>query len=174
MIENGATATELVYQLGHLNHGTIMKYYAEVKSIKLAELNSRFFKAQFAILFSKEQLAEFSEEERRLLYVDFRLGNRRVELGFCTRKLCDGACKSRSRTVHCVNCPQLCTGRQYLSHCRILKLSQQERIQALIEGYEHAGIADYEGFIEYRQEQRLLSAYENIVAELEKDAVTNL
>ena len=171
MIENGATAAELVYQLGHLNQSTVMQYYAEVKSIKLAELNSGFFKAQFDILLSQEQLTEFSEEERRLLYVDFRLGNRRVELGFCTRKLCEGACKSRSRTVHCVNCPQLCTGRQYLSHWKKLMQAQRERVYTLIESYENAGIAGYEEFIEYQQEQRLLSAYENIVAELEKSGV---
>lgn len=171
MIENGATAAELVYQLGHLNQSTVLQYYAEVKSIKLAELNSGFFKAQFDILLSQEQLTEFSEEERRLLYVDFRLGNRRVELGFCTRKLCEGACKSRSRTVHCVNCPQLCTGRQYLSHWKKLMQAQRERVYTLIESYENAGIAGYEEFIEYQQEQRLLSAYENIVAELEKSGV---
>jgi len=171
MIENGATVTELVYQLGHLNQGTVMQYYAEVKSIKLAELNSEFFKAQFDLLLSKEQLTEFSEEERRLLYVDFCLGNRRVELGFCTRKLCEGACKSRSRTVHCVNCPQLCTGRSYLPHWIKLLKSQQERVQELMEGYENAGVSGYKEFIEYQQEQRLLSAYANIVAELEKSGV---
>jgi hypothetical protein len=148
-----------------------MQYYAEVKSIKLAELNSEFFKAQFDILLSKEQLTEFSEEERRLLYVDFRLGNRRVELGFCKRKLCEGACKSRSRTTHCVNCPQLCTGRAYLPHWNELLQSQQKRVWVLIESYEKAGIHGYEEFIEYQQEKRLLSSYENIVAELEKSEV---
>lgn len=173
MIENGATATELVYQLGHLNQSTIMQYYAEVKSIKLAEMNSEFFKDQFDVLLSKEQLTEFSEEERRLLYVDFRLGKRRVELGFCTRKLCEGACQSRSRTVHCVNCPQLCTGRQYLSYWRKLLQDQQERLRILIISYENACIASYEEFIEYKQEQRLLFAYENIVVKLEKSEVPN-
>lgn len=171
MIENGATATELVYQLGHLNQSTVMHYYAEVKSIKLAELNREFFEAQFDVLLSKEQLTKFSEEERRLLYVDFRLGNRRVEFGFCTRKLCEGACQSRSRMVHCVNCPQLCTGRQYLSHWRKLLQDQQERLRILLENYENAGIAGYEEFIEYGQEQQLLSAYKTIVAELEKSEV---
>lgn len=173
MIENGATATELVYQLGHLNQSTVMRYYAEVKSIKLAELNSEFFKHQFDLILSKEQLTEFSEEERRLLYVDFRLGNRRVELGFCTRKLCEGACKSRSRTVHCVNCPQLCTGIQYLSHWRKLLQAQRQRLRMLIESYGIANITDYEEFIEYTQERRILSAYENIVKEIEKSEVTN-
>lgn len=109
MIENGATAAELTYALGHLNQATAARYYAEVRKRRLAELNTEFYREAFDVRLSPEQLAVFSEEERRMLYVDFCLGNRRVELGFCTRKLCEGACKSRSRTVHCANCPQLCT-----------------------------------------------------------------
>ena len=105
----------------------------------------------------------FSEEERRLLYVDFRLGNRRVELGFCMRKLCEGACKSRSRTVHCVDCPQLCTGIQYLSYWLDLLQSQKERLERLCEGYQKEEIADYEDYIEYQQEQRLLNSYQSVV-----------
>lgn len=111
----------------------------------------------------------FSEEERRLLYVDFRLGNRRVEIGFCTRKLCEGACKSRSRTVHCVDCPQLCTGRQYLAYWLKLLESQKERMEKLCEEYQKAGIADYEGYIEYQQEQRLLCSYQKVVGVIRKD-----
>nr|WP_288978439.1 site-specific integrase [uncultured Blautia sp.] len=172
MIENGATINELVYQLGHLNSSTVMQYYAEVRAMKLAEMNSEFFKKQFDLLLSGKQLAEFSEEERRLLYVDFRLGNRRVELGFCTRKLCAGACKSRSRTVHCVNCSNLCTGRQYLSHWNTLLESQTERVQVLLTAYQEENLTEYEDFIEYKQEMRLMNAYQNVVTAIkESEAV---
>lgn len=116
----------------------------------------------------------FTEEERRILYVDFCLGNRRVELGFCTRKLCEGACKSRSRTVHCANCPQLCTGIKYLPYWNMLLESQKERVRALVVGYQDSEIEDYEDFIEYKQEQRLFASYTNIVAELEKSEVGNV
>lgn len=168
MIENGATTMELVYQLGHLNQGTVMQYYAEVKSARLAEMNTKFFKEQFHLLLSNEQLTTFSEEERRLLYVDFRLGKRRVEFGFCTRKLCDGACKSRSRSVHCANCPHLCTGIKYLPFWKELLQAQEVRVQEIIKGYQRAEIADYEEYIEYRQEKQLLAAYRNIVETIEK------
>ena len=168
MIENGATTMELVYQLGHLNQSTVMQYYAEVKSARLAEMNTKFFKEQFHLLLSNEQLTTFSEEERRLLYVDFRLGKRRVEFGFCTRKLCDGACKSRSRSVHCANCPHLCTGIKYLPFWKELLQAQEARVQELIKDYQQVEIADYEGYIEYRQEMQLLAAYRNIVEMIEK------
>lgn len=172
MIENGATAAELTYALGHLNQSTAAKYYAEVRKKREAELNTEFYREAFDVRLSPEQLAVFSEEERRMLYVDFRLGNRRVELGFCTRKLCEGACKSRSRTIHCVNCPQLCTGIKYLPYWSKLLKSQGERVRAVVVGYQDAEIEDYEDFIEYQQEQRLLAAYENIVAELRKNEVS--
>lgn len=172
MIYNGATTAELTYALGHLNQATAARYYTEVKKQRLAELTTEFFRDTFDVKLSSEQLAVFSEEERRMLYVDFRLGNRRVELGFCTRKLCEGACKSRSRTVHCANCPQLCTGIKYLSYWSKLLESQRECIHALVVGYCDAEIEGYEEFIEFQQEQRLLVAYENIVAELEKSEVS--
>lgn len=171
MIENGATAEDLTFALSHLNQATASKYYNEVRKRRLAELNTEFYQKSFDVRLSQNQLAGFSEEERRMLYVDFRLGNRRVELGFCTRKLCEGACKSRSRTVHCVNCPQLCTGVKYLPYWGKLLQAQRERVRALIIGYQNAEIEDCEDFIEYKQEQRMLAAYKNIVVELEKSEV---
>lgn len=171
MIENGATTNELVYALGHLSSGTVGKYYAEVRKKRLADMNSEFFNREFELLLSGEQLADFTEEERRLLFVDFRLGKRRVELGFCTRKLCDGACKNRSRIVHCVNCPQLCTGRQYLPYWKKLLQSQQERMQTLLDSYHEAGLSDYGDFIEYQQEHRLLLEYQNTIEKIEESEV---
>lgn len=119
-------------------------------------------------MLSNEQLTTFSEEERRLLYVDFRLGKRRVEFGFCTRKLCDGACKSCSRSVHCANCPHLCTGIKYLPFWKELLQAQEVRVQEIKKGYYQAEIADCEEYIEYRQEKQLLTAYRNIVETIEK------
>lgn len=174
MIENGATAEDLAFALSHLNQATASKYYNEVRKRQLAELNTEFYQKAFDVRLSQDQLSNFSEEERRMLYVDFRLRNRRVELGFCTRKLCEGTCKSRSRAVHCVNCPQLCTGVKYLPYWDKLLQAQQERVHALIVGYRDAEIEDYEVFTEYKQEQRMLSAYENIVAELKKSEVPRL
>lgn len=174
MIDNGATTAELSYALGHLNQATAARYYTEVKKRRLSELNYEFFGKTFDVRLSPEQLAVFTEEERRILYVDFCLGNRRVELGFCTRKLCEGACKSRSRAVHCANCPQLCTGITYLPYWNKLMESQRERIHALVVGYQDSEIEDYEDFIEYKQEQHLFASYTNIVAELEKSEVGNV
>ncbi len=171
MVENGATVHEMAHKLGHLSHSTVMEYYAEVRNIKLAQMNTEFYKKQFDVLISKEQLTSFSEEERRLLYVDFRLGNRRVELGFCSKKLCDGPCKNINRAIHCVNCPNLCTGIKYLEYWGKLKNSQQEIVDALILGYESQNIVDYEAFAEYKSESNLLLSYENIIIKIKESEV---
>lgn len=163
MIENNATVTELVYQLGHLNHSTAMKYYADVKSMKLAELNTEFYQKQFGLLLSNKQLVDFSEEERKQLYVDFRLSKRRVEFGYCVRKNCEGACSYQNKTMHCVSCPNLCTGAQYLPYWSELLKSQQEVVNALKEAYRKEKIKDYQNFAEYILENRKLLAYQNIV-----------
>ena len=59
--------------------------------MRLAELNTEFFRKKFDLLLSEEQLSKYSEEERRLLYIDFRLEQRKVELGYCLQKLADVA-----------------------------------------------------------------------------------
>lgn len=104
LIENGGTVEELAYWLGHLSRNTAANYYAEVRKMKLAELNTKFFQEKFNLLLSGEQLAEYSEEERRLLYMDFRLDQRRVEFGFCMKKMAEGGCRQRNSLYNCVNC----------------------------------------------------------------------
>lgn len=49
-----------------------------------------FQNEKFELIMTGEQLENYTQEERRLLYTDFCLGQRRVELGFCVRKLTDG------------------------------------------------------------------------------------
>lgn len=172
MIENGAAVEEIVYQLGHLDRSTAAKYYAEVRTIRLAELNSDFFRKQFDLLLSGEQLAEYTEEERRLLYVDFRLGYRRVEMGFCTKKLCGGACGNKSRMYHCASCKNLCTGKPYLPHWEKLLLAQEHTVALLLKTYAAEGISDYWAFAEYRRECALLAAYRAVTQKIRESEVT--
>jgi len=168
LIENGATTEELAYWLGHLSCDTAIKYYAEVRKYKLAELNTKFFKEKFELILSGEQLETYSEEERRLLYTDFRLGQRKVELGYCLRKIAAGQCGKRNSMYNCVNCKNLCTGKKYLPYWKEL-LSEQERIiSELLRIYETSGISDFQGFAEYKQESILFEGYKNVVNAIEE------
>lgn len=168
LIENGATTVELAYWLGHLCSDTAAKYYAEVRKKKLAELNTAFFREKFELIMTSEQLEIYTEEERRLLYTDFCLGQRRVELGFCVRKLTDGPCMNRCSLYNCMNCRNLCTGKQYLPYWKELLQEQENILRGLTEAYKMDGITDYSKYPEYKQEYRLLESYQSVVGMIEK------
>ena len=163
LIENGASTAELAYWLGHLTSSTSMRYYAEVRQMKLAQLNTVFFKKQFDLLLSKQQLETFTEEERKILYIDFRLERRRVEFGFCLLPSAGGICQNRNSLYNCANCPHLCTGKKYLSYWQQLWDGQKVYLQELLRIYEEAGIEEYEDFKEYRQAKFLTVCYQNVV-----------
>lgn len=170
LIENGASVDELAYWLGHLSRSSAAAYYAEVRKMRLAELNTEFFRKKFDMILSENQLAEYTEEERRLLYMDFCLEQRRVEFGFCLKKLADGGCTSRSSLINCVNCNNLCTGIKYLPYWKNLLEEQAETVRNLLTAYAGAGITDYAQFREYRQAVFLKDCYESIVAAIEGGA----
>jgi len=163
LIENGASVEELAYWLGHLDRATTVRYYAEVRKKKLAEMNTQFFKMKFDLLLSQEQLEEYSEEERRLLYVDFCLEQRKVEFGYCLKKAADGGCDRRNSLYNCVNCKNLCTGKRYLPYWQGLLSDQEAIVENLLQTYAENNIKQYGEFKEYRQEQFLLECYQNIV-----------
>jgi integrase len=166
LIENGATVEELAYWLGHLNRETAAKYYAEVRSSKLEEMNTVFFKEKFDLLLSKEQLSNFNEEERQLLYVDFCLEQRRVEYGYCLRKRSEGECNRRNSLFHCIFCHQLCTGKKYLEYWQFLLEDQDRRYNQMIDRYKQNGIDDYQLYKEYQQEKKLLDGYKAVIASI--------
>lgn len=168
LIENGGTVEELAYWLGHLSRNTAANYYAEVRKMKLAELNTKFFQEKFDLLLSGEQLAEYSEEERRLLYMDFRLDQRRVEFGFCMKKMAEGGCRQRNSLYNCVNCRNLCTGKKYLSHWLELLESQVLTVQVMEAKYRLAGITEYQSFKEYEKAVFLRECYKNIVERIKE------
>lgn len=167
LIENGASVDELAYWLGHLSRSAASNYYAEVRKMKLAELNTEFFRQKFDLILSENQLAEYTEEERKLLYMDFCLEQRRVEFGFCLKKLADGGCTSRSSRINCVNCKNLCTGIKYLPYWKNLMEEQRKVMEQLVATYVKAGIEGYGEFREYRQAAFLQGCYESIVAAIE-------
>lgn len=169
LIENGATVDELAYWLGHLTRTTASNYYAEVRKMRLAELNTEFFRKKFDLLLSEEQLSKYSEEERRLLYIDFRLEQRKVEFGYCLQKLADGGCSNRNSLYNCINCKNLCTGKKYLPYWQELLSQQQLAVKKLLEIYAKNNIteADFVDFKEYKQEIFLFRCYENMVRAIE-------
>lgn len=168
LIEEGATTAELAYWLGHMCSDTANRYYAEVRKMKLAELNTKFFKEKFDILLSSEQMESYTEEERKLLYTDFRLEYRRVELGYCLHKTLNEVCPHRNNLYNCANCKNLCTGHKYLSYWQELFEQQRDILNKLVESYIQSEIFDYTEYMEYKQEYKLLAIYQSVFLSIKK------
>ncbi|WP_455715802.1 tyrosine-type recombinase/integrase [Anaerosporobacter sp.] len=163
MADNGATSQEIASQLGQHDKRTTEKFYAEVRKKRMAQLNSDYYKKKFALYVGDENLKQYSEEERRQLYVDFAMNVREVEFGQCSKHISEGPCGKRVGKSNCATCPKLCTGKKYLNKWIELRDSQKYIIDALIKAYKHYNITDYEGFVEYRKEMKLLSDYQAVI-----------
>lgn len=165
MIMNGANENEVIYQLGHFSSRTARKHYEDVEKKKLADLTSEFYKQQFEIKIGKERLEVFSEEERKALYVDFRLNYREVEFGHCTKRIGEGVCNKRSGKINCATCTKICTGKKYLPKWTSLLQSQQAIIKEFEQTYAKQGIERtvYCSFVEYKREVYLLNSYQDAI-----------
>lgn len=168
MISNGAKPVEVQNYLGHLYEPTTLKYYAEVRKMKLADMNAEFFRRKFESYVTEEQLLKYTEEERKILYVEFCLGYREVELGICMKKYEQGPCSKRIGKPSCATCTALITGPQKLPKLMSLLNSQENQVKNLIEGYIKNGIYEFSEYREYQKEKYLLDVYQGLVSEVIK------
>lgn len=168
MIMNGAKANEVANYLGHNKISTTNKYYAEVRKMKLADMNDEFWGKEFKSIVPKEQLNQFTEEERKLLYAEFKLGMREVELGYCMKGFWEEPCSKLSGRVSCATCEKICLGVQKKRKWELLKESQKKIIEDLIYGYKKLGIKNYKEYREYQREEHLLKVYEEALYKIIK------
>lgn len=161
MIENGATKSEIAYVLGHYNKRTLETYYEDVRDKRIEDMNNEFFKNKFKINIGEEHLKQFTEEERKLLYIDFILEHRRVELGFCTKHYKDGSCGNSN----CAKCSKMCTGKQFLDEWTRLRDSSKHTVIELERFYHEKNITEeeYKNFKEYEIEADNLKLYQDVI-----------
>ena len=152
LISAGASSSDVQKKLGHVSSRATNQYYAEVSQKKISELNTEFFAKKFDVYLDKQKLKQFSEEERRLLYVDFCTSKRTVELGICTKHPSEGTCQSLGHK-RCKTCPKLCTGKKYLASWEKMLKEDAALIVELESAYKKAGIPkeEYEKYKEYKQ-----------------------
>lgn len=170
MIENGATEAELMQQLNHKSQVTSRTHYQKVENRKLAEMTSEWFEKEFEIKVGKDNLVLYTEEERRALYVDFKLSKRDVEFGKCGKHPSEGSCGRGTGKVSCTNCTKICTGKQYLNKWVDLAENQSNIVKELQEGYLSQGIPKeiYETFIEYKRDVNQLKIYESAIKAIQE------
>ncbi|TGU69924.1 hypothetical protein E4633_20240 [Geomonas terrae] len=169
MVENKARPIEVRQFLGHLDQKTTDGIYAEVRKLRQGELNHEFFEKKFRAQVPQKQLSKFSEEERRVLYTEFALGQRDVELGRCVKHASEGPCSKRPGETNCATCKNLCTGPQFKPKWLSLVESQRRETAELEAVYAKAGIpeSEYCEYREYQKSKRLLMAYSSTLENIE-------
>ncbi len=172
MIENGASEQEISSRFAHLDDRTAKIFYAEVRKMRLSELNTKFFEKKFDLTLGEEQLSLYTEEERRVLYVDFCLKYREVELGICSKHMSQGPCGLRVGKTNCATCRNLCTGLKYLDKWIALRDSQKKIVDGLLDVYSKENLTDYEDYKEYKRELHLLKSYQDVVDNIQKKGIS--
>lgn len=169
LISSGASLTSVQNQLGHMSPHTTEMYYAEVQRKTIAELNSEFFRQKFDVLMDEEKLKLFTEDERRILYIDFASNKRNVELGICSKHPSEGHCSTLGQSS-CADCSKLCTGRKFLDKWKALQADSLALIEEYEATYQSLEIPEieYKEFIEYKQERHLYDKYTAVITAIEK------
>ena len=169
LISNGAPTSAVQKKLGHVTDATTKRYYSEVQHKKIGELNTEFYKQKFAIYMDDEKLKYFTEEERKVLYIDFCLNKRDVELGVCSKHPSEGSCITLGQTS-CAKCPKIITGEKYLPQWVKLANDSKSLLEQFEAEYISHGIAknEYENFIEYKQEHSLYLHYKEVIEAIKR------
>jgi predicted transcriptional regulator len=170
MIEGEATVSDIAKQLGHADTRTASKYYAEIRSAKLASMNHVFFQKKFQNNMTEEQLASYTEEERRLLYVDFCLNSREVEYGTCTKHFKDGPCRKRKNTgiIDCASCSKICIGKKHQPKWEKLLEKTIKEKNGLLNFYTNNQITDYKNFREFQRVENAITYYSDVIKNIKE------
>lgn len=155
MKENNATDSEIAYVLGHNTLKTLNRYYKEINEQRLENLNHEFFKKRFGIDIGEENLRQYSEEEKKCLYIDFVTNYRRVPLGYCSKPIASGKCDKQSGASVCEKCPRICTGKPFISEWIKLRDDRKRELNDLIEYYSKNNISTGE-YSEYKEYKHIL------------------
>lgn len=168
LISNGATLYNVRAALGHTSVNTGEIYYAEVDKLKIMKLNTAFFKQKFKLFAGEDVLKNYTEDERRILYVDFLRQYREVEFGLCCKHQSEGSCKSLGHNL-CASCPKLITGEKYLPKWKSLVEDSKMRIEELEGIYRenHISPEEYVKYKEYEKEKQLFVQYNAVVQAIE-------
>ena len=130
----------------------------------ILEKNTAFFQQKFTLFVGKETLEQYSEEERRILYVDFLMQKREVEFGYCCKHPSEGICGTLGQNM-CADCPKLITGHRFLAKWESMYTNTCAEIAELEELYSKNRIhkEQYATFREYTKLIKCKEKYEAVI-----------
>lgn len=150
--------------LDHFNPATTEINYAEVDSKEIMKKNTEYFRQKFSLYADEDALKYFTEEERKILYIDFLRNYREVEFGYCCKHQSEGSCEYLGENM-CANCPKIVTGIKFIDKWTRLYEESVNRCNELKKIYLSAGIKEkkYSEFIEYKKEKRMMDYYKAVI-----------
>lgn len=170
MIEAGATDKELQAFFGWLSEETIKTSYAMAKKLKLADLNSEFFRTEFGVELAQSVLNQYSEEELRMIYVELYVHSRDMGYGRCLRHPIQGECGKLHEASACAPCSKLNVDHTRRPAWEELYEMQYKKVVQLRHFYEERGQEPerYEAFAFYIKEMCILESYASVLINVDK------
>jgi hypothetical protein len=170
MIEAGATDKELLSFFGWISTETLRTSYAMAKKLKLADLNSEFFRAEFNVELTQSTLDQYTEEELRMIYVELHLHSRDMGYGRCLRHPIQGECGKLHEASACAPCSKLNVDHTRRPSWENLYEAQYKNVVQLRHFYEGRGEEPerYEAFSFYIKEMGILESYASVLMNIDK------
>ncbi|AND39487.1 hypothetical protein A361_10205 [Cytobacillus oceanisediminis 2691] len=154
----------------YINHSeeTSARYYRDLELKKIAELDSKLFQQLFEETIDKEIKNQYTEEEKKALFREIKLGARETPEGHgtCVKHVSFGPCHKKK----CVGCKMLISGPQKLPKWYDLYREQQDFLKELEVEYKNSGIDNYQEHRVYQQELHLLKVYSETIKKMESFA----
>ncbi|WP_078410715.1 tyrosine-type recombinase/integrase [Priestia abyssalis] len=147
---------------------TTARSYRDVQKKKIAQLDNEMFEQLFEEIIDEEVKDQYTEEEKKALYKEIKLGARETPEGHgtCVKHVSFGPCHKKK----CVGCKMLVTGPQKLPKWYRLYKEQQRYVEDLVTELKQADVENYEEHRSYQQEIHLLNVYKETIEKVEKFA----
>lgn len=173
MIENGAGDAQLKAFFGWNSDSTMQNAYYMARKLKLMEMDTEFFKREFAMNLSQESIYQYSEEELNEIVEMFYATSREMAYGRCIRHPSQGICGKLHEASACAPCENIKVSPHYRKKWEELYATQCRELIRLRRFYEQRGhISEkYEKYEFYVVQSGILESYANVLMNIDKPGV---
>lgn len=173
MIENGASDAQLKAFFGWNSESTMQNAYYMARKLKLMEMDTEFFKREFAVNLSQEAIDQYSEEELNEIVEMFYATSREMSYGRCIRHPSQGICGKLHEASACAPCENFKVSPHYRKKWEELYMLQYRELLKLRLFYEQRGHTEeqYEKYEFYVVQSGILESYANVLMNIDKPSV---
>ncbi|MDD2781781.1 tyrosine-type recombinase/integrase [Sulfuricurvum sp.] len=173
MIEYGASDAQLKAFFGWNADSTTENAYFMARKLKLMEMDTEFFKREFAVNLSQEAIGQYSEEELNEIVIMFYATSREMSYGRCMRHPSQGICGKLHEASACAPCENIKVSPHYRKKWEELYALQYRELLKLRLYYGQRGHTEeqYKKYEFYVVQSGILESYANILMNIDKPSV---